>query len=112
MCGPTVHKETRSVSFLVWPQNQGRRFLPVWPQNRWLRIYQFGPQNRQLQFGDLGHKITITFSWFGLQNQAVYGLLVVPQNRREDEDGVGHASRSDGVGLGFTSFDSKLVKER
>jgi hypothetical protein len=27
----TVHKETRSACFLVWPQNQGRRFLPVWP---------------------------------------------------------------------------------
>jgi hypothetical protein len=43
----TVHEETRSVSFLVGPQNQGRRFvsglaskslgqfLLVWPQNQW-----------------------------------------------------------------------------
>jgi hypothetical protein len=43
----TVHVETMSVSFLVEPQNQGRRFVsslaskplgrfsPVWPQNRW-----------------------------------------------------------------------------
>jgi hypothetical protein len=43
----TRHVETRSVGFLVEPQNQGRRFvsdlaskplkrfLPVWPQNRW-----------------------------------------------------------------------------
>jgi hypothetical protein len=43
----TVHVETRSTSFLVEPQNQGRRFvsglvskplgqfLPVWSQNRW-----------------------------------------------------------------------------
>jgi hypothetical protein len=23
----TVHEKTRSVSFLVWPQNQGRRFV-------------------------------------------------------------------------------------
>jgi hypothetical protein len=29
----TMHKETRSAGFLVWPQNQGRRFLPVWHQN-------------------------------------------------------------------------------
>jgi hypothetical protein len=41
----TLHVETRSVGFLVEPQNQGRRFmsglaskplrrfLPVWPQN-------------------------------------------------------------------------------
>jgi hypothetical protein len=53
----TVHKEMRSASFLVWPQNQGRRFLPVWPQNWWLRVSRFGPQNRQLWFGDLGLKI-------------------------------------------------------
>jgi hypothetical protein len=23
------------VDFLVWPQNQGQRFLSVWPQNQW-----------------------------------------------------------------------------
>jgi hypothetical protein len=26
-----------------------------------------------------------------------YGLLVVPQNRQEDEDGMGHTSRSSGL---------------
>jgi hypothetical protein len=31
----TSHIETRSVGFLVEPQNQGRRFLLVWPQNQW-----------------------------------------------------------------------------
>jgi hypothetical protein len=43
----TWHVETRSMGFLVEPQNQGRRFVsglaskplerfsPVWPQNRW-----------------------------------------------------------------------------
>jgi hypothetical protein len=29
----TMHKEMMSVGFLVWPQNHGRRFLPIWPQN-------------------------------------------------------------------------------
>jgi hypothetical protein len=53
----------------------------------------FGPQNRQLWFGDLGLKITATVSWFGSQNQAGFGLLVAPQNRRR-EVGTGHASRS------------------
>jgi hypothetical protein len=52
----TVHNETRSAGFLVWPQNQGRR------------VSWFGPQNRQLQFGDLAHKIVMTVSWFGPQN--------------------------------------------
>jgi hypothetical protein len=74
----TMHKETRSAGFLVWPQNQDRQFLPVWPQNR------------QLQFGDLCLKITAMVSWFVPQNQAGYGLSVVPQNRKEDEDGVRH----------------------
>jgi hypothetical protein len=59
-----------------------------------LVISQFGPQNWQLWFDDLAHKITTTVSWFGPQNQVGYGLPVVPQNRREDKDGVGHASRS------------------
>jgi phage-related baseplate assembly protein len=54
----------------------------------------FEPQNRQLRFDDLEHKITATISWFGPQNQVEYDLLVVPQNRWEDEDSVGHASRS------------------
>jgi hypothetical protein len=70
----TMHKETRSAGFLVWPQNQGRQFLPVWPQNRWLRVSQFRPQNRQLWFGDLGHKITATAFWFMSQNEVGYGL--------------------------------------
>jgi hypothetical protein len=35
-------------------------------------------------------------SWFGPQNQAGFGLSVVPQNRRR-EVGVGHASRSSGL---------------
>jgi hypothetical protein len=70
----------RATSFLVWPQNQGRRFLPIWPQNRWLRVFRFGPQNRQLRFDDFGLKITMTISWFVPQNQVGYGLSVVPQN--------------------------------
>jgi hypothetical protein len=42
-------------------------------------------------FADLVHKITVAVSWFGPQNQVGYGLSVMPQNRWEDEDGVGHA---------------------
>jgi hypothetical protein len=81
----TVHKETRSEDLLVQPQNQGQQ------------VSRFGPQNRQLRFGDMGHKITATVSWFGPQNHVGYGLSIVPQNRWEDEDGVGHALRSSGL---------------
>jgi hypothetical protein len=58
------------------------------------RLFQFGPQNRQLRFSDLAHKIIVTVSLFGTQNQVGYGLSVAPENRREDEDGAGHVSRS------------------
>jgi hypothetical protein len=33
-------------------------------------------------------------SWFEPQNQVGYGLLIAPQNRWEDEDDMGHTSRS------------------
>jgi hypothetical protein len=87
----TIHKQTSSTSFLVLPQNQDQRFLPVWPQNRWQRFLWFGLKITCLvsQFGELTHKITTTDSWFGPQNQVGYGLSVVLQNQREDEDGVG-----------------------
>jgi hypothetical protein len=54
----TWHVETRSVDFLVEPQNQGRWFVsglaskplgwfsPVWPQNWWRRFLPVWPQNR------------------------------------------------------------------
>jgi hypothetical protein len=48
-------------------------------------VFRFGPQNWQLRFGDLSIKITTTVSWFESQNQADYGFLFAPQNRREDD---------------------------
>jgi hypothetical protein len=78
----TVDNETRSASFLVWNQNHGQL------------VFLFRPQNRLRRFGELAYKITATISWFGPQNQVGYGLSVVPQNWLEDEDDVGHASRS------------------
>jgi hypothetical protein len=64
----TVHKEMRSAGFLVETQNQGR----------W--VSRFWPQNWQLSFGDLAHKIIVTVSLFGPQNQVGNGLSVAPQN--------------------------------
>jgi hypothetical protein len=96
-CGVrTVHVETRSASFLVEPQNQGRQFSPIWPQNRWSRVSLFGHQNRQVRFGDLGFKITAVVSWFRPQNQAGFSLSIAPQNQQR-EDSTGHASRSGGL---------------
>jgi hypothetical protein len=95
VCG--LHCEMRSESFLVWPQNQGRRFVSDLASKQLGRISRFRPQNRQLRFGDSGLKITVMVYWFGPQNQAGYGLSVAPQNLREDEDGVAHVSRSSGL---------------
>jgi hypothetical protein len=89
----TMHEETRSACFLVWPQNQGRWFVSGLASKPLRQVSWFGPQNRQLWFGDLGRKITATFSWLEAQNQAGYSLSIAPQNRSEDEDGAGHASR-------------------
>jgi hypothetical protein len=101
----TVHIETRSVSFLIEPQNQGRR------------VSQFGPQNRQLWFGDLSLKIITTVSWFRPQNQAGYGLSVAPQNQWENDSVWG--TRQDLVAyfswkqvtLEFFSLTSRLTEK-
>jgi hypothetical protein len=69
----------------------------VWASKPLGQVFRFGPQNWQLRFGDLGLKITTMVSLFVPQNQAGYGLLVVSQSRREDEDGVGYESRSSGL---------------
>jgi hypothetical protein len=70
------------VGFLVEPQNQGGGGFPG-----------LGLKTGSYGFGDLGLKITATVSWFGPQNQAGFGLSVVPQNRQR-EVCVRHASRS------------------
>jgi hypothetical protein len=62
----TMHKEMRSVCFLVEPQNQGRR------------VSRFGHQNWQFWIANLGLKITAAVSWFVSQNQADFGLSVAP----------------------------------
>jgi hypothetical protein len=59
-----------------------------------VRISWFGLKTGGYSSCGLTHKITVTVSWVGPQNQVGYGLLVTPQNRREDEDGAGLALRS------------------
>jgi hypothetical protein len=60
----------------------------------------------------------VTVYWFGPQNQAGYALSVAPQNRWEDEDGAGHASRSSGLlcvkasRTRVSQFASKLAEAR
>jgi hypothetical protein len=73
-----MDKETRSTSFLVWPENQGQRFVSGLGSKPLGRVSRFGIQNRQLRFGDLCLKITAIVSWFGSQNQVCYGLSVAP----------------------------------
>jgi hypothetical protein len=44
-------------------------------------VFRFECQNRLLRFGDFGLKITATVFLFESQNQAGFGLSVMPQNR-------------------------------
>jgi hypothetical protein len=81
----TMHKEMRSTLYSGLTSKPMATILVVWPQNR------------QLRFSDLAHKITMTVSWLGPQNQVEDGLSVAPQNRREDEDSVGRTLRSSGL---------------
>jgi hypothetical protein len=72
----TWHVETRSVGFLVEPQNQGQRFvsslsskplgrfLAVWPQNQWLWFSPVWPQNQW------------SVSWLSLKTKVVEDFLV------------------------------------
>jgi hypothetical protein len=75
-----MHMETRCTGFFVWPQNQGQWFILVWPENHSLGLPGFC---------GLASKPLTRASRFGPQNW--------PQNQWEDEDGVGHASRSSGL---------------
>jgi hypothetical protein len=70
------------VGFLFKPQNQGGGGFPG-----------LGLKTGSYRFGDLRLKITAMVYWFGPQNQAGFGLSVVPQNRRRKVN-AGHASRS------------------
>jgi hypothetical protein len=92
----TMHKVMMSMSFLVEPQNQGRRFVSDLASKPLGRVSRFSFQKRQLWFGDLCLKITVTVSFFGPQNQADFGFSVAPQNRQR-EDGAGHVLRSVGL---------------
>jgi hypothetical protein len=56
--------------------------FPVWSSKPAATVWWFGTQNHRDNF------------LFMHQNQVGYGLSVVPQNRWEDEDGIGYTSRS------------------
>jgi hypothetical protein len=112
----TWHVETRSVGFLVEPQNQGRRFVsglaskplgrflavwpqnqlrqfsPVWPQNRWRRFLAVWPQNLLRRFSPV-----LPQNWWRRF------FLVWPQNRRS----VSWLSLKTKVVKGFPVWASK-----
>jgi hypothetical protein len=104
----TVHIKTRSVCFLVEPQNQGLRFvgglalkplgrfviglasnprgrlLLVWPQNRWWRVLLVLPQNRWLRVSQLGpQNWQLWFGDLGLKITVTISWFE-PQNHVDD----------------------------
>jgi hypothetical protein len=84
----TWHVETRSVGFLVEPQNQGRRFvsglaskpfgrfLLVWPQNQWLWVSPVWPQNWWRWFLPVWPQNRWWVSWLSLKTKVVEGFPV------------------------------------
>jgi hypothetical protein len=97
VCGLYRAQVDEERMFFVWPQNQGQRFVSGLASKPLHRVSRFGSQNPQLRFGDLGLKITTTVFLFGPENQVGYGLSVAPQNRQDDKDDMGLASRSSGL---------------
>jgi hypothetical protein len=88
----TWHMETRSVSFLVEPQNQGRRFVSG------LASSGLTSKPAATIFVSLASKLVATVS-SGLASKTAVGFLVEPQNQ-----GVGGFP-----GLGLKTDNSGLV---
>jgi hypothetical protein len=92
----TMNMETRSAGFLVEPQNQGRKFLPVWPQNRWRRFLGLGLKTKRASIYRLHHKIDERrLAWKTCQDLAAciawkqvrLGFPSLPQNLRRRDGG-------------------------
>jgi hypothetical protein len=85
----------------------------VWLQNHWFGFTGLGLKTGSYSLVIWTSKSLRRFLGFGPQNYVGYGLLVAPQNRRED-------TRRDlaacfawmQVGLGFSSLASRLVEAR
>jgi hypothetical protein len=114
----TWHVETRTVGFLVEPQNQGRRFVsglaskplrrfsPIWPQNRWRRFLVVWPQNLLRRILLIWpQNLWRRFSPVWPQNRWRRFLLVWPQNWRS----VSWLSLKTKVVEGFPVWTSKLA---
>jgi hypothetical protein len=112
----TVHKKTSNTSFLVEPQNKGRRFisgltskwlgrfvsgltskplvrfLSVWPQNLWWRFLSVWSQNRWLRISQFGPQIRqLRFSDLGLKITATVSCFVT---QNHVGDGLSVASQN------------------
>jgi hypothetical protein len=125
----TVHVETRSMSFLVEPQNQGRRFVsglaskplrrfsPVWPQNRWLGFPGLGLKTCSSGLMIWASKSPRRFLGLGPQNQAGHGLSVAPKTdggrmAQDMHQDLAACFTWKQVTLGFPSLASRQAEAR
>jgi hypothetical protein len=93
---------------MVWPQNHWDGLSVVWPQNHKDSFSRFGIKPGGFGFPGLDLK-TGSYGLVTLVSKSPRRFLVwaskpsglqfigSPQNRRDDEDGAGHASRSSGL---------------
>jgi hypothetical protein len=125
----TVQVETRSVGFLVEPQNQGRwfvsglaskpleRFSPVLPQNRWLRFPSLGLKTDSYSLVIWGSKSSRRFLGLGLKTKQT---SVCRLHHKTDGGRMARDTRRDlaacftwkEVVLGFPSLASRLAETR
>jgi hypothetical protein len=77
----TWHVETRSVGFLVEPQNQGRRFVGGLASKPAVTVF-VGLASKPVAtvFSSLASKLVVTVS-LGLTSKPVVSFLVEPQNQ-------------------------------
>jgi hypothetical protein len=85
----TVHVETRSVGFLVEPQNQGQQFVSGLASKLMATVYEwFGQKTTRTVFtglaskpvttvsSGLAPKLVVTVSWLSLKTKVVEGFPV------------------------------------
>jgi hypothetical protein len=114
----TMHKETRSAGFLVWPQNQGRQFVIRLVKKLLGQVFWFRLQNQQVRFGDLAFKSPWRFLGLSLKTKraTVYRLCHKTDGKIKTVRGT-HRDLAvcftwKRVRLEFFSLASRLVEAR
>jgi hypothetical protein len=114
----TVHKGTRSAGFLVWPQIQGRRFLPAWPQTGGFGFLGLGLKPDS--YGLMIWAVKSPWWFFGLGLKTKWAMIYRLCHKPDKRMKIARDTRRDlvacfawkQVGLEFLSLASRLAEAR